>query len=106
VNARERSPRWDLDVRLDDLEDGALARDVRLRVEQSLLDIFVPADRPEVVGFVVIERRFLAQPSVNGVRVCVDLNAVHVVVDVVAHGASQGGRPAQKKFVSDYDVNI
>ena len=77
--------RGDVDVRLDDLEDGALARDVRLRVEESLLHVLEPADRQEVVGVVVVERRLFAQPSVHGIRVSVDLDAVHVVVDVVAH---------------------
>ena len=97
----------DVDVRLDDLEDGALARDVRLRVEQSLLDVLVPADREEVVGVVVVERRLFAQPPVHRIRVGVDLDAVHVVVDV-AHGASQGAvrRRPQSEFMSDYDVNI
>ena len=111
VNAREQQPSVDgvrrrvleddhagrdVDVRLDDLEDGALARDVRLRVEETLLDVLVAADSPEVVGVVVIERRFFTQSSIDGIRINVDLDAVHVVVDVVAHDASPG-RPRPQK---------
>ena len=81
----------DLDVRLDDLEDGTFSGDVGLGVEQSLLDVLEPADGEEVVFLVVVDRRFLAQSPVDGIRVGVDLDAVLVVVDVAhacLHGAS------------------
>ena len=70
-----------LDVGLDQLEDPASARDVGLAVDEAPLDVFVAADRVEVVLLVVVERRLLAQAPEHGVRIGVDLDVVRVVGD-------------------------
>ena len=86
----------DLDVRLDQLEDGAAPGDVRVPVEQSPLHVLVAADGEEVVLLVVIERRFLAQPAEHRIGVGVDRDVVRVVVDIARAGCRHrcllGGR--------------
>ena len=51
-------------------------------VEIAALDVCEPADRVEVVGLVVVERRLLPQPAEDRVRVGVDVHVVGVVVHV------------------------
>ena len=51
---------WDLDTRLDQLENATTARDERLPILQTALDVVVPARGVEVVRLVVVERRFFA----------------------------------------------
>ena len=81
----------------DELDDPALPRDVGLRIEQPTLHVLVPAQRVEVVGVVVVERRLLAQPPVHRVRVGVDLDAVRVVIDV-SHAAGHLRGPHASGF--------
>ncbi len=71
-----------LDVGLDQLEDRASARPVRLPVDQRALDVLEAAQREEVVLLVVVERRFVPQPLPDRMRIGVDLEVVRVVVDV------------------------
>ena len=78
----DQRARRHLDVRLDELEDAARARDVVLGVDEAALAVLVAADREEVVLLVVVERRFVAQPLVQRVRVGVDVGVVRVVVEV------------------------
>jgi len=44
--------------------------------------MMTPAHREEIVGVVVIDGRLFAQPSVDGIGIGVDLDAVLVVIDV------------------------
>ena len=74
-------PGRDLDVGPDDLEDRALARPVRVPVDERALDVVEAAQREEVVLLVVVERRFLAQPAPERVRIGVDVDVVRVVVE-------------------------
>src|SRR5262249_40991078 len=71
-----------LDVRLDELEDAAAARDEPLGVDESALAVVVAAHRVEVVVLVVVERRLVAQPLVQRVRVVVFDRGVRVVRQV------------------------
>src|SRR5262249_484131 len=66
---------------LDQLEDRAPGRAVRLPVDRRPFDVVEAAEREEVVALVVIERLFVAQPFPDRVRVGVDLEVVRVVVD-------------------------
>ena len=79
---RGSMPGRDLDVGLDQLEDRALARPVRLPVDERPLDVVEAAQRVEVVLLVVVERRLVAQPLPDRVRIGVDLEVVRVVVEV------------------------
>ena len=71
-----------LDVGLDDLERRALAGPVGVPVLQGRLDVVEPAQGPEVVLLVVVERRLVPHPPPDRVRVLVDLDVERVVVDV------------------------
>ena len=73
--------RRDLDVGLDQLDDGPAPRDVGVVVEQTALDVVEAAERVEVVLLVVVERRLLAQAPEHRIRVRGDLDRVGVVVD-------------------------
>ena len=76
--------RRELDVRLDQLEDAAASRDESLRVDEALLAVLVAAHRVEVVLLVVVERRLVAQPLVERVRV-VEVDRGVRVVGEIAH---------------------
>ena len=71
-----------LRARLDDLEDRALGRAVRLPLPEAALHILVATHRVEVVLLVVIERRLVAQPLPHRVRIGVDPEVVGVVVEL------------------------
>ena len=62
----DQRARRQLDVRLDQLEDAALARRCSACVDEAALAVRVAGDRVEVVLLVVVERRFVAQPLVQG----------------------------------------
>jgi hypothetical protein len=53
--------RRNVDVRLDQFEDGSPAGDEGLAVGEAVADVFEPADGVEPVPFVVIQRGFLAE---------------------------------------------
>ena len=74
-----------LHAALDQLEHGALARDVGLPVQRAAVDVLEAADGVEVVALVVVERPFVAEPLPHRIRVRVDLEVVGVVVDVGFH---------------------
>ena len=78
----EDGPRRDLDVGLDDLEHRAAPRDVGLPVEHGGVDVVPAAQREELVLLVAVQRRLVAQPLPDRVRVGVDLEVVRVVVDL------------------------
>ena len=71
-----------LDDGLDDLEQHALGRAVRLPVGQPLLDIVEPTQRVEVVLVVVVERGLFPQPPPDRIGIVVDLEVVRVVVQI------------------------
>ena len=52
----------------------------------------MPGQRPEVVALVVVDRRLVAEPCVDRVRVGVDLDVVGVVVDVGSRRRGVRGR--------------
>ena len=115
VNTRLSRPRWtswiggssnrmmpgrDLEVGPDQLEDRPAAGLERLPVEEPALDVVEPAEGEEVVLLVVVEGRFVAEPTPDRVRVGVDLEVVGVVVDGalardghVAHSWFEGAVP-------------
>jgi hypothetical protein len=76
-----------LDDLLDQLEDRALAGDVRLPIDRAALDVLEAAQGEEVVAVVVIERPLIAQSLPDRVRVGVDVEVVRVVVDVRGQNA-------------------
>src|SRR5262249_20719045 len=56
---------------LDQLEDGAPCRAVRLPVARATLDVLEPAERIEVVALVVVEGLFVAEaPSTRDTGSC------------------------------------
>jgi hypothetical protein len=79
-------PRRQLHAGLDDLEDVAAAVREALPVDERLLHVGVPRQRPEVVPLVVVDRRLVPQALVRRVGVGVDADVVGVVVDVPAGG--------------------
>ena len=91
-----------LDVGLDEFQYGAACRAVVLRIDQRLLNIVEPADGEEVVLLVVIERRFLAQPPLHGIRIRVNIAVVGVIRNVgrrahqdrLHHRQAGDGRPS------------
>ncbi len=92
-----------VEVGADEVEDRAATRDEGLVVGEDPLDVVGPAHGEEVVALVVVERRFLAEPSVDGIRVGVDVDVVRVVVHAVglgaghvAIGAFTPSRPAER----------
>ena len=66
---------------LDDLEDVAAAVGERLPVDEGLLDVGVPRQRPHVVALVVVDRCLVAQAPVRRERIRADAGVVGVVVD-------------------------
>ena len=74
--------RGNLEARLDQLEDPASRRAVRVAVDEAALDVLVAAHGVEVVRLVVVERRLLAEAAEHRVRIGVDRDVVGVVVDV------------------------
>ena len=64
------------------LGHDAVARAERLPVRQRGRDVVIPAQRVEAVFGVVVERRLVAQPFPDRVRVCVDLEIVRIVVEI------------------------
>src|SRR4029079_2793814 len=68
--------------RLDRLEHSTTGRAERRMVGEAGLDIVEAAQRPEVVGLVVVEGSLLAEPPERRVGVGVDRLVVRVVVDV------------------------
>ena len=72
--------RRELHAGLDDVEDVAAGVGEDLPVDERLLDVGVPRQRPEVVALVVVRRRLLAEALVGGVRVGVDVDVVGVEV--------------------------
>ena len=69
-----------LDPGLDELEDRALGRAVRLPLDEPALHVLVTAHRVEVVFLVEVERRLVAQSLPDRVGVGVDGEVVRVVV--------------------------
>ena len=69
-----------LDLRLDDLEHRALGGAVGLPLVEALLDVLVAAERVELVLLVEVERRLVAQPLPDRIRIGVDFEVVRVVV--------------------------
>ena len=86
----EDESRRELDARLDELEDAALARRVGGRIDQARLDVVEARQREEVVVLVVVERRLVAQALPGRIRVVVDLDVVRVVVRLIARHRSVG----------------
>ena len=106
VKTRVRSPRWrswsggsskmntpggiSISALMISMTDP-LAGAIRLPVDQAALHVVVATERVELVLLVVVERRFVAQPLPDRVRVGVDLEVVGVVVGRVGpdgHGAT------------------
>src|ERR1700730_5406419 len=71
-----------LDAVENDVEGRSLTRAIRFPVGQRVRDVFVSAQRVEVVLVVVVERRLIAQPLPARVWVVVDLKIERVVVHV------------------------
>ena len=97
----EDRARRHLDAGQDHLERRALARAERVPVDEGLLDVVVAGQRVEVVLLVPVQRRLVAHPLPERVRVFVDLDVERVVVDVALvrdrHGerSSRAGRRAR-----------
>jgi hypothetical protein len=72
---------------LDELDQRALARDVRLPVDRATLDVLEPAQGEEVVLLVVIEGALVPQPLPDRIRVRIDVEVVRVVVEVGGQNA-------------------
>src|SRR4029079_18387873 len=73
--------RRDLEVGPDQLEDRPAAGLERLPVEEARLDVVEAAEGEEVVLLVVVEGRFVTEPTPDRIRVGIDLEVVGVVVD-------------------------
>ena len=100
----DEHPRGHLDVGPDELDDAAPPGDEGLVVEVAALDVGEPADRVEVVGLVVVERRLLPQPAEDRVRVGVDVHVVGVVVHIA--GARGGHAAPPLAFMSYCDTKL
>ena len=73
----------------DHLEHDAVARLERLGVDEPVEDVVVAAQRVEVVLLVVVDGRFVTEPTPHRIRVGVDRVVPRVVVDVGdGHGPS------------------
>ena len=72
----------DVEAGHDRLERRSLARAVGVPVDEGLLDVVVAAQRVEVELLVAVERRLVAHPLPERVRILVDLVVERVVVDV------------------------
>ena len=81
-----------LDPGLDELEHVAAPRDERLPVGEAAFDVVVATHRVEVVAFVVVQRRLVAQALVRRVRIPMDLHVVRIEV----HIADLHRRPRQQ----------
>ena len=73
----------DVDVGLDQLDDGATGRTERLVVDDRVVDIGEPAERIEVVLLVVVQRRLFTDCPERLIGVGIDLHVVRVVIDAV-----------------------
>jgi hypothetical protein len=78
----DEGPRRHLEVGLDQLEQRALRRAERLPVLEPGLHVVEPAERPEVVPLVPVQRRLLPQAAPDRVGVGVDVEVVRVVVQL------------------------
>src|ERR1700683_1955822 len=67
---------------LDELQHRALTRDVRLPVGTAVLDVLEPAERVEVVLFVVVERRLVTHALPDRVRVVINGEVIGVVIQL------------------------
>ena len=76
------SPGGDSMPGLDHVDRSALRRDEVVLVGQHSLDVVESAHGEEVVLLVVVERRFVAQPPVDLVRIRLDVEIERVEVDV------------------------
>src|ERR1700753_2227396 len=87
-----------VDVAHDDVHRGAVAGPVDIPIRQLGSDVLVATQRVEVVLLVVIERRFVAQPLPDEIRVVVDLEVARVVVAL-------GGVCCGHGYVFRFDTN-
>ena len=70
-----------VEVGFDQFEDVAAAIGEDLPVQQRAFDVGVPGQRPEVVARVVVQRRLVAQPSVDRIGIGDDRGVVGVVMN-------------------------
>src|ERR1700726_4213496 len=80
-----------LEAAHDDFNRGAAARPVGVEVHQLAGDVLVAAQRVELVFVVVIQRRLVAQPLPDRVRIVVDAEIEGVVVNLGGACSGHGG---------------
>ena len=78
----DQRARREHDARFEQVECHASTRDERLPIDVGALDVVEAAQRVEVVLLVVVERRFVTDPTEEGMRVVPDLLGVGVVLQV------------------------
>src|SRR3954453_11070737 len=76
---------WDPDPLRGDLDPRASAGAIRAPVDGAAFDVVEAAHCEEVVLLVVVERRLVAQPLPDRIRIRVDVEVVRVVVQIVGH---------------------